>query len=193
MITIRPETKHDVAAREALLDQAFGASRFVKTAQRLRDDRLPAEHLSFVACEDGRLVGTVRLWDVTAGPGRPALLLGPLAVAQPYRGAGLGARLIRHALAAAAARGDGAVLLVGDTSYYERFGFSAEKTGGLWLPGPYERHRLLGCELKPGGLDGAHGLVTPAGRPIPQPDLAASATRLVVHDRASLRRAARAR
>jgi predicted N-acetyltransferase YhbS len=193
MITIRPETKHDVAAREALLDQAFGASRFAKTAQRLRDDRLPADHLSFAACDGGRLVGTVRLWDVTAGPGRPALLLGPLAVARRSRGAGLGATLVRHVLAAAAARGHGAVLLVGDTSYYGRFGFSAEKTGGLWLPGPYERHRLLGCELKPGALGGARGLVTPAGRPIPQPDLAASATRLVVNDRASLRRAARAR
>jgi predicted N-acetyltransferase YhbS len=193
MITIRPETKHDVAAREALLDQAFGASRFVKTAQRLRDDRLPADHLSFVACDGDRLVGTVRLWDVSAGLGCPALLLGPLAVAQPCRGAGLGATLVRHALAAAAARGHDAVLLVGDTPYYGRFGFSAEKIGGLWLPGPYERHRLLGCELKPGALDGARGLVTPAGRPIPQPDLAASAARLVVNDRASLRRAARAR
>jgi predicted N-acetyltransferase YhbS len=193
MITIRPETKRDVAAREALLDQAFGASRFVKTAQRLRDDRLPADHLSFAACDGGRLVGTVRLWDVTGGPGRPALLLGPLAVARRSRGAGLGAKLVRHALAAAATRGHGAVLLVGDTPYYGRFGFSAEKTGGLWLPGPYERHRLLGCELKPGALGGAHGLVTPAARPVPKPDLAASGTRLVVDDRASLRRAARAR
>ena len=29
-----------------------------------------------------------------------------------------------------------AVLLVGDAPYYERFGFSAAATGGLWLPGP---------------------------------------------------------
>ena len=53
-----------------------------------------------------------------------------------------------------------AVLLVGDASYYGRFGFSAEKTGALWLPGPYEQHRLLGRELKPGALDGARGLIS---------------------------------
>ena len=32
------------------------------------------------------------------------------------------------------------------------FGFSAEKTAGLWLPGPYEQHRLLGCEFVAGGV-----------------------------------------
>jgi predicted N-acetyltransferase YhbS len=118
MIAIRPETKRDAAAREALLDEAFGAARFAKTAQRLREGRLPAEQLSFVACRDGKLIGTVRLWNISAGPGRPALLLGPLAVARQYRNAGVGAALIRHALAAASERGHGAVLLVGDTPYY---------------------------------------------------------------------------
>ena len=63
------------------------------------------------------------------------------------------------------------MLLVGDASYYGRFGFSAEKTGGLWLPGPFERHRLLGCELVPGALDGARGLIGATGRPAPMPSL----------------------
>jgi predicted N-acetyltransferase YhbS len=193
MITIRPETKRDAAAREALLDEAFGAARFAKTAQRLRDGRLPAEQLSFVACHQGKLIGTVRLWNISAGPGRPALLLGPLAVARQCRKAGVGAALVRHALAAASARGHGAVLLVGDAPYYRRFGFSADKTGALWLPGPYERHRLLACELKPGALDGARGLVGATGRPAPTPDLAAPATRILDNDGAALPRAARAR
>jgi predicted N-acetyltransferase YhbS len=193
MIAIRPETKRDAAAREALLDAAFGAARFAKTAQRLREGRLPADQLSFVACRDGALVGSVRLWNVSAGPGRPALLLGPIAVARECRNAGIGAALMRHALAAAAARGHGAVLLVGDTPYYGRFGFSADKTGALRLPGPYERHRLLACELKPGALDGARGLVGAIGRPAPEPALAAPAARIVGSDRASLPRAARAR
>ena len=50
-----------------------------------------------------------------------------------------------------------AILLVGDAPYYARFGFSAEKTGSLAMPGPYERHRLLALELEEGALDGAHG------------------------------------
>ena len=53
--------------------------------------------------------------------------------------------------------GHRAILLVGDAPYYARFGFSAEKTGSLAMPGPYERHRLLALELVEGALDGARG------------------------------------
>ena len=42
---------------------------------------------------------------------------------------------MQHAVEAAARLGHRAVLLVGDAPYYDRFGFSAEKTGRLWLPG----------------------------------------------------------
>jgi predicted N-acetyltransferase YhbS len=181
VITIRTEVNRDVAAREALLDAAL-AERFTKTAERLRDGRLPADGLAFVACDGRKLVGTVRLWDVSAGPGRPALLLGPLAVATEWRNRGIGAALVRHALAVAAARGHTVVLLVGDGPYYARFGFSAEKTANLWLPGPYERDRLLACELNPGALDGARGLITPTGRLAPKPDLAALVTSAARND-----------
>jgi predicted N-acetyltransferase YhbS len=171
MLTIRQERLSDFDAREALLDQAFGDCRFSKTSERLREDRLPAEGLAFVACENGRVVGSVRLWHVTAGPGRAALLLGPLAVAGSARNRGIGSALMRHALRQAQRRGHGAVLLVGDAPYYARFGFGNDKTGLLWLPGPYERHRLLACELKPGTLDGARGLISATGRLQPAPDL----------------------
>jgi predicted N-acetyltransferase YhbS len=60
------------------------------------------------------------------------------------------------------------VLLVGDGAYYGRFGFSADKTGALRMPGPYERHRLLACELKAGALDGAHGLIRATGARLPE-------------------------
>jgi predicted N-acetyltransferase YhbS len=171
MVTIRNETARDIAAREALLDRVWGPSRFQKTAQRLRDGRRPAEGLSFAAAEKGVLVGTVRLWRICAGPVRPALLLGPLAVDETERGRGVGAALMRRALEAAQRRGHQAILLVGDAPYYGRFGFSAGKTGALWLPGPYARQRLLGCELKPGALDGARGLVSSTGMLAPMPSL----------------------
>ena len=69
-------------------------------------------------------------------------------------------------------RGHRAILLVGDPEYYERFGFSAEKTALLWMPGPYDRRRLLALELVPGALDGALGLIGATGRKVPKPDLA---------------------
>jgi predicted N-acetyltransferase YhbS len=159
---IRAERPSDVVARETLLDACFGDNRHTRTCQRLRDGRAPAEGLAFSAVVRGRLVGTVRLWHVSAG-GTPALVLGPLAVGDAYRKLGVGAALMDHALAAARARGHHAVLLLGDAPYYERFGFSAEKARELALPGTFERERLLGLELVEGALDGAWGMIMPTG------------------------------
>jgi predicted N-acetyltransferase YhbS len=171
MVTIRHERPADVAAREALLDVSYGPVRFTKTSQRLREGRRP--ELSFVAAEGRRIIGTVRLWPVSAGRERPALMLGPLAVDPGCRKHGIGSMLVRHALREATRRRHGAVLLVGDAPYYGRFGFTAEKTGALRLPGPYEQDRLLACDLAPGALDGAHGLIGASGAPEQRPDLAA--------------------
>jgi predicted N-acetyltransferase YhbS len=163
---IRAERASDVVAREALLDACFGENRQMRTCQRLRDGRAPAEGLALSAMREGRLVGTVRLWHVSAG-GVPALILGPLAVETGSRNLGVGAALITCALAAAGARGHRAVILLGDAPYYARFGFSAAETGELALPGTFERERLLGLELVAGALDGASGMVTPTGATLP--------------------------
>src|SRR4029077_13772921 len=85
----RAERASDVAARETLLDACFGANRSLRTCQRLRDGRAPAEGLAFTAVRQGKLVGTVRLWHVSAG-GVPALVLGPLAVDNTCRKLGVG-------------------------------------------------------------------------------------------------------
>src|SRR3981189_2988607 len=154
----RAERASDVVAREALLDACFGENRHMRTCQRLRDGRAPAEGLALSAVARGKLVGTVRLWHVSAG-GIPALMLGPLAVEVTSRKLGVGAALMDHALAAATARGHRAVILLGDPPHYIRFGFTAEKTGALSLPGTFERERLLGLELADGALDGAWGSI----------------------------------
>ena len=143
MIQIRHERLADLDAREALLDASFGETRYRKSSERLREDRLPAEGLSFIAAEGRRVIGTARLWNVSVGNNRDALLLGPVAVAEDARSKGLGGAMVRRAIQAARKLGYGAIILVGDPAYYSRFGFSAEKTGALWMPGPFERHRLL--------------------------------------------------
>jgi predicted N-acetyltransferase YhbS len=108
----------------------------------------------------------VRLWEVSAGADRPALLLGPLAVQPSRRNQGIGTALMQRALAEAGRRGHRNVLLVGDASYYGRFGFSAERSAKLWLPGLAEKHRLLGHALVAGALQGARGAI---GIPRKQP------------------------
>ncbi|UCI29870.1 MULTISPECIES: N-acetyltransferase [unclassified Mesorhizobium] len=165
-IVVIAETAGDVAAREALLDDAMGPKRKTKSSEKLRRGRRPSEGLAFVARDaSGSVMGTVRLWDVTLGEAGPAaLLLGPLAVDPSLKNAGIGSVLMRHAIAEAARLGHAAILLVGDAPYYGRFGFSATKTGSLAMPGPYERHRLLALELVEGALDGARGTLKASGR-----------------------------
>ena len=165
-IVIAEETPADVFAREKLLDAAFGPGRFLKTCEKLRAGGAPARGLALTAHDGARLVATLRMWPVLAGAGRPALLLGPLAVDADYRSLGLGAAMVETGLARARARNHRAVLLVGDAPYYARFGFSRALTLGLALPGWVDLDRFLGLELAPAALRGAVGRVSPAAAPM---------------------------
>ncbi|MEN3951746.1 N-acetyltransferase [Iodidimonas sp. SYSU 1G8] len=157
MITIRTETALDIPARESLLDRAL-PGRHLKTCEKIRRGQSPAEGLAFSAFKGDTLVGTVRLWHIRAGSA-DALLLGPIGVLPECQGLGIGTLLMDHALAAATARGHGAVILVGDAPYYERFGFTTELVRDLTLPGPVERDRFLAIELIAGALAGASGMI----------------------------------
>jgi len=168
--TITAETPADVVARETLLDRAMGADRRLKSSEKIRQNRVPAEGLALVARdEDGHVIGTVRLWNIEAGISPEgnaidALLLGPLAVCSSHEGKGIGAALMRAAIGQAHDRGHGAVLLVGDAAYYERFGFFGGKTQHLVMPGPCDRARFLALELKADWLEGAAGMIVASGR-----------------------------
>ncbi|GAB5508456.1 MAG: N-acetyltransferase [Rhizobiaceae bacterium] len=167
-IVIGNELPLDGAARDSLLDRAMGPRWRKKSSEKLRRGRLPAEGLALVARDDaGAVVGTVRLWEVTVGDGGPAaLLLGPLAVDPALKSAGVGSQLMRYATAEAKRLGHGAILLVGDAPYYARFGFSADKTSRLAMPGPYEPHRFLALELQDGALDCTSGVLQASGRKV---------------------------
>ncbi|CAN1536507.1 COG3153 Predicted acetyltransferase [Rhabdaerophilaceae bacterium] len=160
-VFIDHEMLFDVPQREQLLDRAFGPNRFAKTCERLREGRMPADGLSFVARAGDRVVATLRLWHVNAGI--PALMLGPLAVDPLFRSTGLGGAMMRRALADATELGHKAVILVGDAPYYARFGFERRLVERLAMPGPVEANRFLGKELQPGALSSARGVVRATG------------------------------
>jgi predicted N-acetyltransferase YhbS len=86
-------------------------------------------------------------------------MLGPLAVEPAFEGRGIGAALVTRALEAARSAGHTLVLLVGDETYYARFGFHRVPEGRLVMPGPVDPARLLAAELAPGALAGASGRV----------------------------------
>ena len=162
MVTIRAEFSSDIAQREVLLAAAFGVKRFRKTSEKLRTNRMPA--LAFTAVDDeGKLIGTVRLWNIIAGSAGSSLLLGPLAVESQHQNSGIGRALMEQAIFAARNMGADSILLVGDEPYYARFGFCAALARSLHLPGPFERPRFLGLELESQALDDAEGLVAASG------------------------------
>ena len=167
-VVIEPERPGDGAAIEALLDEAFGADRHKKQSYRFRQHVGPIEALSLVARDGERVVGTIRQWPlVIAGTApasmpvmTPALLLGPIGVAADRRNERIGDRLMRESLRLADELGHGIVLLVGDLSYYGRFGFRAAAAHGLFMPGEDPR-RLQVLELEPGALGGISGDLWP--------------------------------
>lgn len=154
---IRNEEPRDAQGVAALVERAFGPGRYAKAAERLREGNTPRLDLSFVAEVDGRLAGSVRLWPIRIG-GRPAMLLGPIAVDADQRGNGLGRALVEHACEAAKAAGEAAVLLVGDAPWFERTGFGHAPEA--IMPGPVDQRRVLVKGLRAEAADLA-GPVTP--------------------------------
>ena len=160
--TIQFERSGQINARENLLDCVMGQVRFRRASQRIRENRAPA--LSLVAADSsGAVIGTVRLWHIKADGLSDALMLGPLAVDPAFQGLGIGGALMKAAIQHAAKAAFGAIILVGDPDYYARFGFKAAPAARLAMPGPFERHRLLGLEFQAGALAAAKGLIEPSG------------------------------
>jgi predicted N-acetyltransferase YhbS len=133
---------------------------------------MPAFAFSAVDAE-GRVIGTIRLWNIVAGSAGDALLLGPLAVDADHKCQGIGSDLMTTAIAAAKEAGHRAIILVGDHPYYKRFGFEQGHTLKLELPGPVERARFLGLELVNDALAGAEGRIAASGVKIPRHAVAA--------------------
>lgn len=134
-VRIDAETPADAASVEALVVAAFGPGRYAKTAERIRERAGVAA--GFVARENSRVIGAVRLWSITVGD-RPALFLGPITVSADSRKGGLGADLVQACIDHA---GETGILLVGDAPYFTRFGFRAAPE--VRLQGPVDPRRVL--------------------------------------------------
>ena len=135
-----------------LLDRAFGPDRHQRTAYRVRDGASAIDALSFAALDDSdRLLGSIQCFPVSLacddGESVPMIMVGPIAVEPAIQREGLGRLLTQHMLAAVPGSGllgADSLMLIGDPEYYERFfGFTAERTAGWRLPGPFEPRRLL--------------------------------------------------
>ena len=157
MYQLTPETSADYWEVEGLYDTCFAPGREALSSYRLRDGVPSVSGLSHVARDqDGILSGAIRYWPVRIGVDA-ALLLGPVAVHPTRQGEGLGRALIEQSLDHAAPLGWTRVMLVGDASYYCRYGFSL--LSGVIMPPPTNPARVLGRAIKPMAWDGVVGNV----------------------------------
>ena len=159
-VTILPETADDALAIDRLNERTFGPGRFARTTYRVRERTPHLLSLSFTARIGTLLVGSVRLSPIRVGE-TPALLLGPLTIEPPFRGRGIGARMLERALAEARRAGHRLILLVGDEPYYARAGFKRIPRRQVTMPGPVDPARLLVAELADGAFQGVSGAIQP--------------------------------
>ena len=122
MIEIRKEESTD---REAV--RHLNLIAFDKGPEAVLVDQLRAsckEYLSFVAVEDGAVIGHILFTPATVED-CPAVGMGlaPMAVVPMQQRKGIGSRLVRHGLEFLRNAGCPFVIVLGHPEYYPRFGF----------------------------------------------------------------------
>jgi predicted N-acetyltransferase YhbS len=146
--TVIPLANVEPAMIEEVLDRAFGTDRHGRTAYTIREGTKWLPALSFAALDaDGMLTGTIQAWPVAltdaSGLAHPMIMVGPVAVLPEHQDQGYGRALMAALTGGLDPQARLPQVLIGDTAYYERFGFTNVYTGGWRCPGPWEPARLM--------------------------------------------------
>ena len=134
---IRQEQKHDYDAIKQVTADAFALMEHSNQTEpaiiaALRD--AGALTISLVATDGDEIIGHVAFSPVTIdGEDHRWFGLGPVSVRPDLQGRGIGGALIRRGLNELRAQGAAGCVLLGDPSYYRRFGF--ENDSDLRYPG----------------------------------------------------------
>ncbi len=157
---MRAERPGDAARIDAVHRAAFPTDAEARLVARLR--AAGKARVALVAEADGEIVGHVLLSPVRLASGErgelPGLGLAPLAVLPASQRRGIGAALVRAALAEGRAAGAGFVVVLGDPAYYGRFGF--RRAADLGLTSVYDAPDAFQViELVPGAVPPGGGLV----------------------------------
>lgn len=132
--TTRAELPGDAVALREVLLAAFPTSEEADLVDALREDQTAwLEGLSLLALEGDRVVAQALLTRAHVG-GEPVLALAPCATRPDRQRRGAGSAAIRAALAAARARGENAVVVLGHPDFYPRFGFESASAAGITAP-----------------------------------------------------------
>ena len=140
---IRPELPIDLDHIHELHREAFTGSAEAELVDAIRSgpDFIPELSLVAVTADDS-VLGHIMLSRIGLQPDdgtetrTDVLALAPLAVLPPHQGRGIGAALMREALAIADEREEPMTIVLGLPAFYQRFGFLPAQD--LGISGPFE-------------------------------------------------------
>ncbi|MBQ4811276.1 N-acetyltransferase [Pseudoalteromonas luteoviolacea] len=151
-ILIRTEHSDDITSIESITKQAFAnaehsnhCEHFVVNALR----KAGALTLSLVAELDGNIVGHVAISPVKLSSGASGWFgLGPVSVLPAFQGQGIGSQLINQALAHMQSSQAAGCVVLGEPTYYSRFGFTAASSMVLeGVPAEYFQVQSFGDSI----------------------------------------------
>jgi putative acetyltransferase len=141
-VTVRPERPEDRDAIRALHDSVFGEPDEGLIVEGIRGSADAIDGGSLVALDGsgvviGHLLASRGVIVGDDGVERHVWVLGPFAVRADLQGRGVGARLMREQVSLATKRGVPLICLLGEASYYPRFGFQPARQLGIEPPQPW--------------------------------------------------------
>ena len=158
-MNVRAETNNDWPAVYDLNLFAFDMEAEANLVDVLRNCATP--HISLVAEIEDEIVGHIMFSPVELSGCSSAFIMGlaPMAVKEKFRGIGVGSKLVESGIEACKKLEVGAVVVLGHSRYYPKFGFNPAFNFNLSCEYDVPDEAFMALELLPGYLSSKSGVV----------------------------------
>jgi putative acetyltransferase len=158
-VIVRNEEEKDLVAVHAVNTSAFESPAEANLVDALRKQAHPV--VSLVAEENKTIVGHIMFSPVSLSGhlGLKIMGLAPMAVTPTHQNNGIGSVLVRAGLEQCNELGFGAVVVLGHSGYYLRFGFSPSTRFGIGCEYQAPEEAFMVIELQSGYFRGKSGII----------------------------------